>query len=326
MHTTSARSRKPAPTGEIVPRAILVIRGGALGDFILTLPVLSALRTHFPNSRVEILANPRFASLAIACGLADHASALESPGLAGLFTPVGAVPDAVVEYFARFDLIISYLYDPDQTFQANVTRFTSAKFIQGPHRPDESANIHASDLLFRPLETLGINGPAPQLRLTLSSPPDIAKNTCLALHPGSGSPAKNWPEPKWQELLHHLALETDWNFLLVGGEAEGNRCQRLAATLPSKRVEIAQDLPLVDLAQKIKPCAAFIGHDSGITHLAAALDIPGVVLWPATSEKTWRPRSDKMTVLRDPRGLTHLPTSAVIAALSQAIPAKALKS
>src|SRR5260221_5504612 len=72
---------------------ILVIRGGAIGDFILTLPVLSALRQHFPRVRLEILGYPHIAHLALAGRLADHVRSIEaarwpasSPGTAPWMT------------------------------------------------------------------------------------------------------------------------------------------------------------------------------------------------------------------------------------------------
>ena len=144
---------------------------------------------------------------------------------------------------------------------------------------------------------------------------DGVKGDWLALHPGSGSEQKNWPEPNWIELLQLLAIKTNWEFLLIGGEAEGAQCRRLAAVLPPGRAVAAQELPLVELAQKMKMCAKFIGHDSGVTHLAAALGLPGVALWGHTSEKTWRPLSDQIKLLRHPRSLIHLPVETVFEAL-----------
>lgn len=301
-------------------RRILVIRGGALGDFILTLPVLAALRGHLPAHSIEILGDARFASLAIAGRLADGAASLDSPSLAGFFSLDGSIPPATAAYFAEFDVIISYLYDPHRTFQINVSKCSPAQFIAGPHRPDEAENIHATEILLRPLKELGIRDPDPRPRLDLPPPHRAHVETkWLAVHPGSGSEQKNWPEPKWTELLQILSRETAWNFLLIGGEAEGSRCDRLAAAVPSGRAVTAQNLPLVQLAQRMKSCAAFIGHDSGITHLAAALDLPGLVLWGPTAEKTWRPRSERIQLLCDPGGLAQMPVKTVRNAINATV-------
>jgi heptosyltransferase-2 len=105
---------------------------------------------------------------------------------------------------------------------------------------------------------------------------------------------------------------TDFDLLLVGGEAEGGRLQRLAAAVPPTRCEVAQSLPLADLAHRLAGCRAFIGHDSGISHLAAAVGLPGVVLWGDTVEEIWRPPSEKVVVLRHAAGLAWLPVEAVV--------------
>ena len=132
------------------------------------------------------------------------------------------------------------------------------------------------------------------------------------LHPGSGSAQKNWPEPRWADLLGRLIDSTAFTLLLVGGEAEGDRLQRLAAWLPPARVRLAQSLPLTELAAVLARSRGFIGHDSGISHLAAALGLPGVVLWGGTSEAVWRPPSEKVLVLKNPGGLAHLPVDVVL--------------
>jgi ADP-heptose:LPS heptosyltransferase len=142
----------------------------------------------------------------------------------------------------------------------------------------------------------------------------------LALHPGSGSHRKNWPEAKWAELIGRLLEETDRHLLLVGGEAEGDRVKRLAAGRPQARVEPAEHRPLVELARRLSACVALVGHDSGISHLGAALGLPGLALWGDSAEAVWQPRSDRWLVLRDPRGLAALPVSRVLAAI-EALPA-----
>jgi heptosyltransferase-3 len=296
----------------ILPRKILVVRGGALGDFILTLPVLAALRLHFPNHVLEILGYERAAALAVAGGLADRVSALESPALTGFFARDGAWPARATEFFAGFELIVSYVYDPEKIFPSNVARCGAARFLAGPHRPEESSGLHAAKALLRPLEILGLSDADPCPRLVLRGPAGRFPEPRLAVHPGSGSAQKNWPELKWAEFLQRLAATTGWNFLLIGGEAEGARCERLAATLPPQRTRLAQNLLLVELAQTMRSCAAFIGHDSGITHLAAALDLPGLVLWGPSNQAVWRPVSNKLRLLRDDRGLEALPLDKVL--------------
>ena len=322
-----------------MPQAkILVIRGGAIGDFILTLPVLAALREQFPAARLEVLGYPHIAQLALAGGQADEVRSIEAGALAGFFARDGKLHDSLQEYFAGFGLIISFLYDPDEILQTNVARCSSALFMAGPHRPEEAAGRHAAETFLKPLERLAIYepDPVPQLKLPVlpqgvlhkpltsrrvsgvkkleaSSRQSIRRT--LALHPGSGSERKNWPEARWASLLHELNRMTSWSFLLVGGEAEGAKLDRLATAVPATRLQLARSLPLAELAGNLSSCDAFVGHDSGISHLAAALGMQTLVLWGDTVEAVWRPLGNHVTIVRAPGGLVALDMGTVLAQL-----------
>lgn len=301
---------------------ILVIRGGAIGDFILTLPVLQAIQMHLPANHVEVLGYPRIAQLAVAGGLAARVQSIESRAMAGFFARRGRLDDVLRDYFSDFDLIISFLYDPDGIFEENVKLCSAGQFIAGPHRPDESSHLHAAACFLKPLERLAIydaeafprlaieptaNGPASVLKLAL------ATGQWLAVHPGSGSEKKNWPEANWRELLARLLDESGLNLLLVGGESEGDRLPRLAAALPDERVAAAQNLPLADLGQLLAMAKGFLGHDSGISHLAAAVGLPGLLLWGETNAHVWRPPSLQFELLQNPAGLAAIGPTEVLA-------------
>jgi ADP-heptose:LPS heptosyltransferase len=249
-----------------------------------------------------------------------------------------------MDYFSGFDLVISYLYDPDEIFKTNVCRCAVGQFIVGPHRPDETERIHATQVFLKPLERLAIfdADPVPRLKVGQASrlPSERAgaseaevqdnigfadadrRDACptLALHPGSGSEKKNWPETKWAGLIQQIMATTNWNLLLVGGEAEGERLRRLASALPPARWSIAQGLPLAELAQRIQSGTAFVGHDSGITHLAAAVGLPCVVLWADTLEEVWRPQGEQLVVLKEITGVRAISVEKVMNELRGLVP------
>ncbi|HEU5123485.1 MAG TPA: glycosyltransferase family 9 protein [Verrucomicrobiae bacterium] len=288
---------------------ILVIRGGAIGDFILTLPAIAALRRQFPDAHLEVLGYPHIVQLAVAGRLVDKVQSIEAGPLAGFFARNGTLNSELVEYFSSFNLIISYLFDPDEIFKTNVARCTKAQFIVGPHRPKETDTIHATQTFLKPLERLAIFDADPFPHLSINSQPSTLN--LIALHPGSGSEKKNWSEAKWADLLQHLLTTTIADLLLVGGEAEGERLQRLAAALPPTRVRVAQSLSLVELAQLLQHCTTFVGHDSGISHLAAALGIPAVILWGDTIEQIWRPPHERVVIVKAVGGLPSITVSQV---------------
>jgi heptosyltransferase III len=294
---------------------ILVIRGGAIGDFILTLPAIAALRRQFPEAHLEVLGYPHITQLALAGGLVNQVRSMEGRGLAGFFARNGQLAEELADYFSEFDIIISYLYDPDEIFRTNIARCSPAQFVVGPHRADERAKVHAAKVYLKPLERLAIFDADPVPQLSFGS--RLPASNRLALHPGSGSEGKNWPEPRWAEFLERLACSTGFGLLLVGGEAEGERLQRLAAALPPARTRVAQSLPLAELAGLLQTCLGFIGHDSGISHLAAAVGLPGLLLWGNSVEEIWRPPSEKMRVVRHPAGLGNLSVDKVLEQVGQ---------
>lgn len=298
---------------------ILVIRGGAIGDFILTLPVFAALRRAFPDTHIEALAYPKPAQLALDAQLVHAIRPLESRGLAGFFARRGALDDDWSAYFASFNVILSFLFDPDLHFQSNIQKVSRAQFIPGPHRPDDTAAEHASVQLLRPLERLAIfsAAPDPDLRALLPNPPapNPSADGRIMVHPGSGSERKNWPENSWRQLLRRWDSGGRLGVDLVGGDAEGDRLERLAAGLASVRVVRNEALP--QLGRRMAAARLFVGHDSGISHLAAAVGIPGLILWGPTCETVWRPRSNRFVCLRHDDGLDQLPVDVVDARIAR---------
>ncbi len=292
---------------------ILVIRGGALGDFVLTLPVLGALKRQFPGTRVELLAYPQFAAIAIQAGLADGVRSIDSRPLSGFFARNGTLDAGLAEFFGQFHVVFSFLYDPDEIFRDNLSRVTKAHLIQGPHRPNESSPRHAADQLLVPLERLGIFDADPTPRIKTVT--ERHSEPFLAVHPGSGSERKNWPEAAWADFLSKWTVHPKRSVLLVGGEAEGSRLDRLAPVVPSKQLQMARSLPLDELGQRLAGCVGFIGHDSGISHLAAAYGLPGLVLWGPTQALVWRPKSDRVELLMANPGLGELPVANVLGRL-----------
>ena len=299
---------------------ILVLRGGAIGDFVLTLPVFAALRARYPEARIEIVGYPRIAELALAGGWADALRPIEAPALASFFSPQAPLDASWAAYFSGASLIVSYLHDPEGVFAANVRRCTPAPYIQGPHRPQEGCGRHATEVLLDPLRAIGIAPGDGVPRLAVEPWPMPAPAVWLAAHPGSGSERKNWPESRWRQLLVAWLRLTPCHLVIIGGEAEGERTRRLreacrAAGIASDRVRTLENASLIEVARHLKACAWFLGHDSGITHLAAALGVPGLALWGETDAVVWRPRSDRLGLLREPGGLAAIEPTSVLARL-----------
>src|SRR5687767_10066438 len=202
---------------------ILVIRGGAIGDFVLTLPAIKLLRDRFPTAHIELLANENIAVLAQNRFYVDAIRSIESGSLAGFFAPDSTLSSDWAENFASFDLTISYLFDPKEIFETNLKRAGARLFLAGPWKLDGSE--HAALQLARPLTALGLylSDPAAQLfpseadRAFASSFAGARRSNTIVLHPGSGSETKNWPIENWAALGNFL-LSAGRNLLVLSGE------------------------------------------------------------------------------------------------------------
>jgi heptosyltransferase-2 len=291
----------------------LVVRGGALGDFLLTLPVLHPLRSSAPASRLEVLAYPGIASLARTSGLVDQVRSIEYGPLAGFFTRGTTLDPELQKYFGSFDLVVSYLYDPDGIFAQNLRASGVKRLVEGPHRV--TGTSHAIDQLAAPLATLGIPLAGRSTRLAVASAAET--RTTFALHPGSGSPAKNWPTNCWRELAERLLeAQPDIRIAIVGGEADTPALQSMRSLTANARVSFWENLPMDTLASRLAGSALYAGHDTGISHLAAAAGTPCLLLFGPTDPGVWAPPHDHVRVLRAPAGkLEELSVSTVMSAL-----------
>ena len=130
-----------------------------------------------------------------------------------------------------------------------------------------------------------------QVFLTWPAMPPIG----VALHPGSGSARKNWPLERWREVT--VALPGPITVILGEAELE-TRGPALTALLTDPRVVPAINLRLETLVAQLARCALFLGHDSGISHLAAATGIPCLLLFGPTDPSLWAPPASTVRVLR----------------------------
>jgi ADP-heptose:LPS heptosyltransferase len=288
----------------------LVIRGGAIGDFILTLPAIRLLREGLPNPHLEVLGYPGTTSLAVLAGLADGTRSIEHGALAPFFAPGSTLDPALKEYLASFQLVVSYLHDQDGHFAANLERAGVKNLLQGTHRMDETGDAPAAAQLAKPLEQLALYLEQPWVSLGLprgsTAPPTIA------IHPGSGSPRKNWGYERWMELASLLGAE---RYLVISGEAERGTIGDLIAGFTARGLNFRHldCAPLPDVARELAGCRFFAGHDSGISHLAAACDLPCVILFGQTKPEIWAPRNPGVTVVRAPGGQMASLTPAALA-------------
>ena len=292
-------------------KRILVIRGGAIGDFILTLPAVRALREAHPQAHLEILGYKHIAALAERRFYAQAVRYIEFGPLSAFFAKAGELPDELAKYFREFDLVVSYLYDPDDIFENNLRRCGVKNFVRGPAKIRRGK--HAAQQLAAPIEKLGMKAAdlAPKIFPSAEDRQFAAEFLrglavpAVALHPGSGSERKNWPVERWIELGDgFLAAESSKRsaaLIVISGEADTDQTAQLEARWKNERVLFAKNLPLPRLAAVLEQ-TIFIGHDSGISHLAAASGAECILLFGPTDPEIWAPQNANVRVIRASSG------------------------
>ncbi len=260
----------------------LLLKGGALGDFLVTLPLLRGLREARPDLHLTLVGNATAARLAVTAGLLQTAYSDQEARWAPFFTPA-PLPENLCHWLASFDLILCFWPDPEGTLAAHREALGHPAWHLYPAHPTDR---HACDHFAQPLRDLGYPPPP--------SGPLLAKSDARslrfdwALHPGSGSRRKNWPLPAWQQLIDRLPGR---RLVLLGPAEEGLR------TAVQSWGHVLAAGSLEEVAENLQASRVFIGHDSGPSHLAAALGVPTVALFGPTSPQLWAPRGGPVSVL-----------------------------
>jgi heptosyltransferase-3 len=286
---------------------ILVLRGGALGDFIVTLPALALLRGRWPAARIELAGNASAADLARSRGLLDAVHSQHEARWARLYSDA-PLPGGFAAWLAGFDLVLNYWPDPTgelgrrfpirpgQTFLT-----TSALPVSGP----------ASAHFCAPLHTLGLTTERGWYYLG-SFPSPAARTGPITVHPGSGSPGKNWPDEQWLRLLRALPGPV----AVILGEAE---IERWGQRLAGGDVDVMAGRSLESLVEHLGRCRLFLGHDSGISHLAAACGAPSVLLFGPTDPAIWAPPAPHVRVVRPGTSMAAITAADVQRAVDAAL-------
>lgn len=284
-------------------KRVLIIRSGAVGDLILTLPVLTALKKRYDGISIDMMGDPVRLSLLKQCGYVDRVLAIDDRRYTPLFAPGGTPPGSVSRDLRQYDAILSYLPDPDGVFAENLRRFASGPVLTGRTRPSDGRRVHMTGVLMDVLKPLGVDtiDEPPTIRLPLSTATADMQNlpsdrTLVAIHPGSGGLAKCWPADRYAALIERL-IDRGYRAVVTFGPADDTVRRRILPYIPDQDVYIVADRPLDDMADLYGRCHAMIGNDSGMTHLAAAAGAPVIGLFGPTDPAVWGPRGKQVRLL-----------------------------
>lgn len=268
----------------------IVFHQGALGDLVLTWPLLRSmgdvsLVSHWGKAKLteRWLANTR-------------AMDGDSPEFARLFVPAGQceVGDALLKALRTADRVVSFISNANDAWAHNLLAIRGRKgcyFV--PHRPPDNYDEHATIFHGCQLASqgLGVSSLHPPSRRNPDGP--------AVIHPGSGGRAKCWPADRFDALVTHFQA-MGRSVQVVLGEAERQHMDPRWPARWRRSCEVIEPADYIDLSLVLSRASLYIGNDSGPTHLAAQVGVPTLALFGPSNPHVWMPQGPAVGLMAPP--------------------------
>jgi len=306
----------PVPLDQV--RRALVIKLRHHGDVLLSAPVLHALKARAPHCEIDVLVYAETAPM-----LAGHPALSQLHTIDRNWKKRGALGQARAEWALmralrarQYDLV---LHLTDHPRGAWIARLTGARWSVAPSRPQRgrmwrkafshlqgeplNARRHTVERNLDALRRIGLYPAADERVLSMHpAPEDEARASALlaaggiedgrfiAIHPVSRWMFKSWPVERVTELATRLQ-EAGWKLVFTAGPDADERAfvARILSGLPQPALDLSGQMSLRELAAVIGRARLFFGVDSAPMHIAAARNIPVVVLFGPSGELEWGP-------------------------------------
>jgi heptosyltransferase II len=282
------------------PKRLLIIRPGGIGDAVLLMPSLQALRERFTEAEITVLAERRNADAFLLSSAVDKLLMYDSA--AELLKAMGGY-DVVIdtEQWHRLSAVVARLARPSMS----IGFATNNRKRLFTHRIDYSHDQYELQSFFNLLAPLGITAPPVSAAPFLSIPEQAAQRAeallpmfprkgYLALFPGASIPERRWGAERFRQVADHLALR-GIPVVVIGGKEDAEDGDWIVRG--SGGVNLAGKSSLLESAAVVGRSALLVSGDSGILHIGVGLGIPTVSLFGPGIEAKWGPRGEGHIVL-----------------------------
>lgn len=290
---------------------IVILRLAQIGDSLITFPIIRALREKYPDPHVTYIGNAAVLPIAQDWGLAEEVYAQGRLEYDKPITEKGIRESAWLHQIEQADLVIYWLLyqDKDGYAQRDMLAVGAKEVIIVDGFPKVDLTKHW-------METMALGAGFPELRANNVAPFTPSKQSsafCLfkqpiAIHPGCSDEERTWPATSFAAIINRL-LKMHQPVLLLAGPDDDEQLQQVRKHLaPAPKpglLTILKNAPIVDVARRIKQCTCYLGNDSGMTHLAALLGVPTIVLFLPDFAVTMRPLGPTVEIIQSPH-LTRL--------------------
>ena len=264
-----------------------------MGDLVCIFPAIAALRRRFRP--VGILCQEHIGRLAAAEGLVEAWFPIEAAWTASLFTG-----DAGLEARRFFAPYTNFLvFSRSEALAFSLQRIGDTRVCRILPRPPADQRIHVSEHALEHIRGCGLlpeqGRTLPETAPSAAPPVEKSRSKTVLIHPGAGSPRKRWPLSGFRDVAVQLeAIRLSPEFVI--GPAE----QDLLPELARRDATVHRSVGSLDLLARLRSAAAYIGNDSGVSHLAAWAGLPSVVIFGPTDPVRWRPRGETVEIVQPP--------------------------
>ncbi len=291
------------------PRRLLFITLSNIGDLVMTTPLLEALHLSYPEHKIDIVADRRSSELLQPCpylGRLVHKD--KNAGLSGTFSLIRTLRE--------------YPYDVAVDLRTALLTMLIRCGQRGFKRRGTSAGTHAVQHHFTALAAiLGPHVDIPPQRLWLDPVAQekaatllqqIPHGRRLVIAPGANWPGKIWPIDRYGALINLLQSDFD-GVIVVGSNEDRDLGQRLEQSCALPTVNLAGKTTLLEVAACLADAHAFVGNDSGLGHMAAALNVPTLTVFGPGNATRYRPWGARAEVVLAPNADLKLIEPATVA-------------
>ena len=290
-------------------RRALVVFPGALGDFVCFLPTLEVL---VERRSIDLLARTEFSELVPA---RVKVGSLERFDIRHLFVSGGGSDEKVRSFFENYCCTYSWMGSRDLTFKQELQAATRGR-VRIFHFHPRNSLMHQADYYLSCLRADSVPGmphislmpDAKQWAEAYWAKHSLESKPVLAIAPGSGAREKNWPVVSFEAIARWWRERVDGSVITILGPVEDERggYESLCNYGPAMR-----GITLGRLAATIARCGLYVGNDSGMSHIAAALGVPTATVFGPSSVNQWSPRGNTVLVLRHQVPCSPCPVSAI---------------
>jgi hypothetical protein len=300
----------------------LVLQPGAIGDCILTLPLIAFMREALALGSVDIVGHAEYVGFLPGRSCVDGIRSIDLIDLHRLFVAAETFKlddgDPLIGVFDGYGWIVTFLGEPGSDFEQNLifTAFCShsAEVITLPLKPPAKITSHISDFYIEQFsaqcdlepEARAVGCDEAMIRATDT---DVSSGKALleehgvdpsaelvVIHPGSGGLSKCWHVDNFLSVAGELSLR-DKQVLFLLGPAELERFSDSPIKAIEGEAKCVRDLSLEQAVGVLSGAWGFVGNDCGITHLAAALGVRTVAVFGPTDQEVYRPIGPAVTTV-----------------------------